>query len=208
MKNLYVDTDTSNYWLYGSHHKDEEQPYLIRLSWLLDDMEEPENGRRTAHIVKMPDKMNINPQTAFETGIFDHHVREVGMMPESVLEEFAEAVKEADRIIAHNWARHRAVIECAERRACQPEHAWPPHVCIMHGTTQTVKAPWKTPKAGYKPPAYQEVMEYFLGKVRQPTMNPVEDGISKVRDVRAVFRLIGSEDGDDQGPGADMHQVA
>lgn len=193
--NLYIDTATSNRWNFprGSvKPEDESQPHMVRLAWLL---EAPDGStvRDASHLIRLPQGQRMAGEAAHHLGIYDHNLQERGMDIFGVLSEFAEALGEAQLVVAHSWAFHRQVLERSFRFVGMPAREWPANVCTMISSTNIVQVPKEQPGGGFKWPNFDQASERFLGRRLRPTLNPVTDGIDKVRAVRLFLSNIRRE---------------
>lgn len=196
---LYIDTATSDRWKFprGSvKPEDEDQPHIVRLAWLL---EAPDGStvRDASHLIRLPQGQRMAGEAAHHLGIYDHNLQERGMDMFGVLSEFAEALGEAQLVVAHSWAFHRQVLERSFRFVGMPAREWPAHVCTMISSTNIVQVPKMQPGGGWKWPAFDETCERFLGRRIMLSLDPVADGIERVRAVRVFLSNIRRHEGDE-----------
>jgi len=199
--NLYVDTATSHRWNFprgGVTPPDEGQPHMVRLAFLL---EKPDGTtiREACHLIRMPQGERMNSEAAHHLGLYDHHLQERGKAIADGLTELAEVLGEvqlglcmgdAGCVIAHSWAFHRQVLERSFRYVGMPAREWPPAVCAMISATNIVQIPKNQPGGGWKWPDFNQCCERFVGSPLRPTMDPVADGIARVRAVRIFWSNI------------------
>ena len=186
---IYVSTETSSVWNYAKDAPDETQPYLVRLSWLLDNPDGT-TRRQGGGLVRMPVGERMPGPAAYATGIFDHNLATRGMKPLDMLAEFCEPLAEADLIVAHNWQTARKAIECSLRRAGMQAVVWPDVFDTHVQAKPILKIPLKRPEGGYRFPTNNETWQHFFGRTSQVSVDPVVDGFVKVRDIRAIFYAI------------------
>lgn len=196
MSTLYVDTATSDRWRFprgGKPAPDEEQPFMVRLAWLLEAAD-GNTVRETCHLVKLPPGLRMAGEAAHHTGIYDHHLQGGrAMAAYNVLTEFAEALGEAKLIVAHSWQFHKQVLERSMRYVGMPAREWPPGVCAMIKATNIVQIPDQRPGGKWKWPSFSQCCERFLGHDMQVSQDPVGDGIERVRAVRLFYSNIKRE---------------
>jgi len=190
--NLYIDTATSSWWQFprgGKPADDSLQPYLVRLAWLLENPDGT-TVREVSHLIKLPLGERMAHEAAHHLGIYDHNLQERGMAMFSVLTEFGDALGEAKVVVAHSWAFHRQVLERSFRHVGMPARVWPTNICTMIRSTDIVCIPKQQRGGGNKWPSMDETCDRFLGRRLMPSMDPVADGIERVRAVRVFLSNI------------------
>lgn len=187
---LFVDTATSDRWKYRSDD-DEQQPFLVRLTWLLEQ-DDGNTIRDASHLVRLPGDVRMAGEAAHYTGIYDHQLQSRGLSLSAVLGEFSEALGEANAVVGHSWQHHKQVLERCYRQLGWPAREWPSGFCVMIKGAPFTKIPKMAPGGGWRWPTFDDCSEMLLGKPYVPSMDPVADGVDRVRTVRAVFNIIQS----------------
>lgn len=199
--NLYIDTATTDRWKFphgGEPQPDDDQPFMVRLAWLLEG-DDGHTVREGCHLIKLPEGQNIVGEAAHWTGIYDHQVQARGRDLFAVLSEFAEALGEVQlgeikrgtgMVVGHSWEFHKQVLERSFRLVGMPARTWPPSLCTMIKSTNIVQIPKQRGKGGYKWPSFDEASERMVGEIYAPSMDPVADGIKRVRSVRLFLSHI------------------
>jgi DNA polymerase III epsilon subunit-like protein len=190
--NLYIDTATSSWWQFprgGKPADDSLQPHMVRLAWLLEALDGT-TVREASHLIRLPQGERMAQEAAHYLGIYDHFLLQLGKAMFDVLTEFAEALGEAKVVVAHSWAFHRQVLERSFRFVGMPARPWPTNICTMIRSTDIVCIPKQQPGGGNKWPSMEETCDRFLGRRLMPSMDPVADGIEKVRAVRVFLSNI------------------
>lgn len=190
--NLYIDTATSDRWRFprgGKPADDREQPHMVRLAWLLEALDGT-TVREASHLIKLPQGERMVHEAAHYLEIYDHNLQERGMAMFGVLTEFGDALGEAKVVVAHSWAFHRQVLERSFRFVGMPARVWPTNICTMIRSTDIVQIPKQQPGGGFKWPSMDETCDRFLGRRLLPSMDPVADGIERVRAVRVFLSNI------------------
>lgn len=189
MTRLFLDTATSDRWKYGRDIPDTIQPHIVRLSWLLE-ADDGATIQDASHLIRLPPGVQIVGETQHVTGIYQHAVEARGMKMFDVLTEFAEALGKADLVVAFSWSGHRQVLERSFRYVGMPDRVWPESLDAMIKATDIVQVPAMQPGRKWKWPTLNECCERLLGAPYQPTMDPVADGMTRVRNVRTIYLNI------------------
>ena len=192
MSKIFIDTATSDRWKYGRDIPDTTQPHLIRLAWILET-DAGATIRDACHLISMPTGEQPAGETQHVTGIYQHHIEARGMRMFEVLTEFSEALGEAGLIVAHAWTGQKQVLERSYRFVGMPAREWPPSFDVMIRGTDLVKIPAMQPGKKWKWPSFSECCERILGTPYTPTMDPVADGMTRVRNVRTFYNAIVQE---------------
>lgn len=186
---LFIDTATSDRWKYGRDIPDTTQPHMVRLAWLL----EADDGtavRDASHLIRLPSGVQMAGEAQHYTGIYQHFVEARGIKMFDVLTEFADALGEANLVVAHAWTGQRQVLERSLRFVGMPEREWPPSVDVMIKATNLILIPDMRPGGRYKWPSFDECCTKLLGASYRPTSDPVADGITRVQNVRTFYQNI------------------
>jgi DNA polymerase III epsilon subunit-like protein len=189
---LYIDTASSGLWRFpqgGQVTPDDEQPKLVRLSWLLDDADGHTIAMAT-HLVRLPPDERMDQKVAHVSGIYDHHLITHGISLDEVLREFVFALRQTDLVVAHFWQLHRHTLERSMRQVFMPTIAWPDAVCAMTRATPIVRIPSGRQSPQYKSPSFKECCGQFGLPDPMPSMDPKNDGISRVKAVRIFWHHI------------------
>lgn len=189
MSRLYLDTATSDRWKYGKDIPDTTQPHIVRLAWLLET-DAGATIRDASHLIRMPQGLQMAGETQHVTGIYQHAVDARGLKLFEVLTEFADALGEASLVVAFSLSGHKQVLERSFRYVGMPDRIWPPSLDAMIKATDIVKVPAMQPGRRWKWPSFDEACEKLLGGPYSPTMDPVADGITRVRNVRTIYMNI------------------
>lgn len=188
MSKIFIDTATSDRWTYGRDIPDTVQPHLVRLSWVLE-ADDNSTIRDASHLIRLPQGEKMASEAQHYTGIYQHTIESRGMKMFDVLTEFADALGEADLIVAHGWSGQKQVLERSLRYVGMPAREWPLSVDVMIKATNIVRIPAEG-KAGFKWPDYNQCCVRFIGASYIPTMDPVADGLTRVNNVRIFFKHI------------------
>lgn len=196
MNTMYLDTATSDRWLFprgGQPVADERQPHMVRLAWTLED-ETGKTSSEACHLVRLPAGVRMANEAAGHTGIYDHNIFERGMDMFNVLSEFAEALGQANIVVAHSWQFHKKVLERSFRYVGMPARDWQETACAMIQATNIVQVPMQSPGGGFKWPSFDQCLERFCGGVPYRPIDPVESGIQRLRAVRVFWAAIRRND--------------
>lgn len=188
-KTLYVDVATNDRWLFASGASDDVQPYMVRLSWLL----EADNSSTLAeacHLVRLPVDLRMADEAAFVTGIMDHALQARGISLDAVMTEFAAQLEQAQRVVAFGWEARRKILERSYRLLNRHTPTWPESGCAMIEATNVVKIPRQAPGGGYKWPSFDQACERCFGQSLMPSMDSVADGLKRVRAVRVIWSHV------------------
>lgn len=192
---LYVDTSTTGRWNYSHGASDDSQPYMARLSWLLEAADFTTISE-ACHLIRLPSGVRMANEAAFATGIFDHALDERGIGLPDVLTEFCGALETATRVVAFGWEDRRRVLERSFRLLHQHIPIWPTPGCAMIRSTNIVQIPSQRPGSAYKWPSWDQACGHFLGARIPWSDDPVASGFAKVRAVRSFWTNIRIQGGD------------
>lgn len=190
MIELFIDTETSGFVHKTLPLDHESQPHLVQIAMLLR-----ESGKEVAHanlVVKCP--VEVPEKARAVHGYTQERTMLVGVgIPEacSLLMEMCYPV---DRIIAHNAAFDRAILEIAlTRRGClipwaKGNRQWfctmeaaEPH-CRIPATPAQIRAGFKK-RGEFKQPKLEEALQILLGE----RLENAHDALADVRGCARVY---------------------
>lgn len=189
MSKIFIDSATSDRWTYGRDIPDTIQPHMVRLAWVLE-ADDGSTVRDASHLIRMPQGVQMASEAQHYTGIYQHTIEARGMKMFDVLTEFADALGEANLIVAHGWSGQKQVLERSLRFVGMPAREWPDSVDAMIKSTNLVKIPSMRPGGAFKWPSFDECCVRFIGASYSPSMDPVADGITRVNNVRIFYKHI------------------
>lgn len=186
---LYVNAAANDEWDFRREVPDENQPSLVRLAWLL----EADDGTlkdQACHIVSLPPGVRMASNAAFNTGIFDHHIRDLGMTLDGVLEEFTETLGRASLVVGHAWEFQKRILDKSFRLLGKHTPNWRKTACAMLEATDIVKIPSDRPGYAFKRPSFAQCYQQFCGGQLIPLVDPKQAGIQRVEAVRLFWHNI------------------
>ena len=192
---LYFDCGISDRWQYpvkGVEAPPQTQPFLTRLSWILDDGES-DPLHEECHLVEVP------------LGVVGGRLVSL----HGVMESFMRTVGIADKIVAYGWRHHRGVLDhTLSYRLGWPLPAWPEHGCAMIGAVKLARheeevrgrnnniTVWP-PRRANQFIAFEEAARRFSKPLHlEATFDPVLAGYERVwvvRDLWLKFEALPSQ---------------
>jgi hypothetical protein len=189
---LFVDTAMSDInWKFDEPHDggftDDNQPHMVRLAWLLED-KEGEVLRFASHLVNLPPETRITPDHAMRSAIFDHQVQARGHPMIYVLEEFFEALKEAGKIVAHNWRLNQLLLERSMRSVGLNHDRWNHETfCMMKKGGPIVGIQGAGGPGTFKEPSFSEITQCVMNSLPMVATDPMEEGMRRIDRLRAFY---------------------
>ncbi len=191
-------------------------PYIIQLSFILFDTEQKEILEYSDRIIKLAGTVSISPESVAIHQITRERSDREGIHIRVALLEFAEAIKEADIIIAHNIAFDKKMILAELSRQQLPncflrvDHLPKPEYCTMLENIDLCKIPNPIKKyvdlgQPYKWPRLNELHKHLFHTEPTGTHNAIADVMICLRsfiylefkydiaideDVKIVFRCL------------------
>lgn len=147
-------------------------PRMVQIAWLVFDENKKLIDNQNYYI--KPDGFDIPPESEERNGISTKYAEENGFPLKEVLEKFAEAIRPAKHIIAHNMAFNEKVV-AAEFFRNDIRHVLfdTDRICIMQEATHFCKIPGK--RGGYKWPTQKELYIKIFNKIPQGLHNAALD---------------------------------
>lgn len=160
---LFFDTETTGLPLRRNASPDDisNWPRLVQLAWILQD-EKCRVIQKYSAIIR-PNGFKIPKETSDIHGITHEYALKEGIPPEDVLNEFCQAVRKSELLIAHNFKFDYPVIY-AEFKRCGIPHdmADKKYVCTMMGTKNLLRIPHPKIRYDYKWPRLEELHRYLF----------------------------------------------
>ena len=160
---LVFDTETTGMVDWKHPEDTERQPHLVQLGMLLVDTQGWQLISKQACIVALESGVSMEPGALASHGISEAICRESGVPLRRACDYFVEAVRQADRLVAHNLSFDRIVMRAACERA-GADLDWVtavPGYCTMEASTPILRLPGKR---GNKWPTLAEAYEFFVGE--------------------------------------------
>ena len=183
MTTIIFDTETTglprNKWrtaLQGPNN----WPDLVSICWLVYDTDW-ELVRKEYHVVR-PEGWTIPAESSAIHGITQAVAAASGEPLAVVLGRFAEDLKTATRLVAHNMAFDKNVVQGAFkwRLGVEPAPFWPAvEFCTMEASRELMRLPWKSAQdpskpVTYKPPRLSELWAHVFQGTPQPAAHNSE----------------------------------
>ena len=188
MTTIIFDTETTglpkNKWRTGLQGPN-NWPDLVSICWLVYD-DDWELVRKEYHVVR-PEGWTIPAESSAVHGITQAVAEASGEPLAAVLGRFAEDLKTAGRLIAHNMQFDKNVVQGAFkwRLGVEPAGFWPAEeFCTMEASREILRLPWKSAQdpskpVTYKPPRLSELWSYaFQGAPQPPAHNSEGDALA------------------------------
>ena len=188
MTTIIFDTETTglprNKWR-GALQGPDNWPDLVSICWLVYD-NDWELVRKEYHVVR-PEGWTIPAESSAIHGITQAVAAASGEPLAAVLGRFAEDLKTAGRLVAHNMAFDKNVVQGAFkwRLGVEPAGFWPAvEFCTMEASREILLLPWKGVQhpgkpLTYKPPRLSELWAYtFQGTAQPPAHNSEGDALA------------------------------
>ena len=123
MKILVFDTETTglpterNASILSTH----KWPYIVQLSYLLYDSDDNMVVDYSDNIIKLPDNVKISPESENIHKITEEMSRTKGIDIKTALNDFNDAVSQADKVVGHNISFDKRVVmvECIRNKIIQ-----------------------------------------------------------------------------------------
>jgi DNA polymerase-3 subunit epsilon len=180
---LFFDTETT-----GLKKPDHKFPMPVQLAMKIDDHARTE--RMVANFMIKPDGWHVTQGAFNVTGIGDVEATAFGTDIITAVEFFLDMVGHCDRIVAHNIAFDKMIMQNATAVYCKrtEQAVFDPFegkqmICTMHPSTPLVKAPpfrkgsWKWPKLD------KECYPHFFGH----ELEGAHDALADVRGCAALY---------------------
>lgn len=149
-------------------------PDLVSICWLVYD-DDWDLVRKEYHVVR-PQGWTIPAEASAVHGITQADAEASGEPLAAVLGRFAEDLKTAGRLVAHNMLFDKNVVQGAYkwRLGVEPAEFWPAaEFCTMEASRNLLCLPWKSPQTpgkptSFKPPRLSELWTYAFSGTPQP----------------------------------------
>jgi DNA polymerase III epsilon subunit-like protein len=194
MKVLVFDTETTGLPTERnpSVNDVEKWPYIIQLSFILYDTETIDIIVCKDHIIRLDDSVYISPESIKVHGITRSQSMRKGIPLMEALNDFNNALKQADWVVGHNISFDKRMIMAESNRLKIPQHFTYEHgkgkkeFCTMTNAVKMCKieAISRTGRSYYKYPKLHEVHEYLF----QTTPTGLHDSMG---DVLVCMRCYG-----------------
>jgi DNA polymerase III epsilon subunit-like protein len=160
MKSLIFDTETTGFPLFKERSADPRQPGLLELAWILYDHELQESIDEFDSLVVC--EKPIEPSAFAVHGLTTEMCAD-GAPLDFTCEQFMRAVREADRIVAHNLSFDKRIMRI-QFASCEIDPKLfmdRQSFCTMLTATpiMKLKSEW-----GYKWPTLQEAYRHFIDR--------------------------------------------
>ncbi len=188
MTTIVFDTETTglprNKWR-GALQGPDNWPDLVSICWLVYD-NDWDLVRKEYHVVR-PEGWTIPAESSAIHGITQQVASASGEPLAAVLGRFAEDLKTAGRLVAHNMAFDKNVVQGVFkwRLGVEPADFWPAvEFCTMEASRELLRLPWKSfqnpsKPLTYKPPRLSELWAYaFQGTPQPPAHNSEGDALA------------------------------
>jgi DNA polymerase III subunit epsilon len=176
---IIFDTETTglprNKWR-GALLGPDNWPDLVSICWLIYDADW-DLVRKEYHVV-LPEGWTIPAESSAIHGITQAMATDIGVSLAGILNRFREDLKAASRLIAHNMAFDKNVVQGAYkwRLGIDPLSFWPTaaEFCTMEASRDVLRLPWKGRADTYKPPRLSELWVYAFPEENQPAAHNSE----------------------------------
>lgn len=190
---LFFDTETSGLYNFKKPPADPTQPNLVQLAAILCSDEGKELSVLSQIIY--PESWKVSDEAAAVHGITTDRAHDLGVALVSALNIFNRMASVSRRVVAHNLAFDRGLIQTANFRTNRetPEQIdlSKYHFCTMQACTNICKVPFSTPRKfgpqQWKWPKLQEAHVHFFNR----EFEGAHDALADVRACKDVyFELI------------------
>ncbi len=185
MTTIIFDTETTglprNKWR-GALEGPANWPDLVSICWLVYD-EDWDLMKKEYHVVR-PEGWTIPTEASAVHGITQAVAEVSGEPLADVLALFAKDLKTTGRLVAHNMAFDKNVVQGAFkwRLGVEPAVFWPAaeaEFCTMEASRDVLRLPWKGVQhpgkpMTYKPPRLSELWSYVFPGTSQPAAHNSE----------------------------------
>lgn len=184
---LFFDTETTGKYDFKASHTAPQQPHLVQLGMILDDLEgntieEYETIIRVAEI-------NIPISAAEIHGITTAIANAQGIDVRIALDKFDEFWQRSNRIVAHNVEFDKKVMKTAYHRVgMEGLFGITPTYCTMHHSTGVLKLPGRY---GYKWPKLEEAYRVLVDVEGFEGAHNALNDVRACRDVYYALRRLG-----------------
>lgn len=186
---LFFDTETTNLPNMRAKPDDPGQPHVVQLGAILCDV-----SRKVVaelNLLVLPDGWTISAEASAIHGITMEQATRYGLKIATVARLFAQFVKRADLLVAHNFPFDRflmlAELLRLNEEAAAIEFQDKPNFCTMQATTPICKLPGKFDS--YKWPKLAEAYRHLLGK----ELDCAHDAMADVRGCMEVYYALHPE---------------
>lgn len=179
MSLLFIDTETSGIYKFKEEYHSPNQPHLVQLALILDDME-GNTVEEYETIIRVGD-VNIPPSAAEIHGITTAIANAKGIAAQVALEKFNEMWKISNCIIAHNIPFDMNImLTTFYREKMDDLFKMVPTYCTMERSTDLLKLPGRY---GYKWPKLEEAYRVLVD------VEGFEGAHNALNDVRACRKV-------------------
>jgi DNA polymerase III subunit epsilon len=186
MKYLFFDTETTGLPRnYKASVRDlDNWPRLVQLAWLMFD---DDKQFAKCDVIVYPEGFEIPESASSIHGISTERAIKEGIKLQMVMEDFANAIKKADHLIAHNMSFDEKIIGAEFLRLKWPEKLPKvPRFCTMLATVDYCQLPGNY---GYKWPKLNELHNKLFGEDFQEQHNAASDIQATVKCFYELKRL-------------------
>ncbi len=179
MSVMFFDTETTGKYDFKAPHTAPQQPHLVQLAMILDDLE-GDTIEEYETIIRTGD-VNIPVSAAAIHGITTAIANACGIDVGIALDKFDEFWEKSNRIVAHNVEFDIKVMKCAfHRKKREDLFKMTPTYCTMQESTDVLKLPGRY---GYKWPKLEEAYRVLVD------VEGFEGAHNALNDVRACRKV-------------------
>ena len=183
---LFFDTETTNLPNFRAKPDDPSQPHIVQLGAILCDP-----ARKVVaelNLLVLPEGWTIAPEAQAIHGISPEQATRYGLRIATVARLFAQFVKRAELLVAHNISFDKLLVLAELLRLNEEQAAVEfqdkPTFCTMQATTPICKLPGKFDS--YKWPKLTEAYRHLLGK----ELDCAHDAMADVRGCMEVYYAL------------------
>jgi len=187
MSLLFFDTETTGKYDFKAPHTAPQQPYLVQLAMILDDLEG--NTIEEYETIIRVSEINIPISAAEIHGITTAIANAHGIDVLKALGKFNDFWKVSNKIVAHNVEFDMKVMRCAfHRKGLEPLFKMTPTYCTMQHSTDVLKLPGRY---GYKWPKLDEAYRVLVDPEGFEGAHNALNDVRACRDVYYALRRLG-----------------
>lgn len=182
--NLFLDTETTDFWNFGAEFDDASQPPPCQVAFILETSEKRAVAT-VSLLIDWGEKWPITPRAQKCHNITQEMVDTFGVEPLVAWELIKKFYGQAERIIGHNITFDIGVLKrmahLLDVRSLEPIN----YTCTMRESTSIVRIP--SPRgSGYKWPNLGEAYFFFTKK----KLSGAHDALVDVYGARAIYRAL------------------
>ena len=184
---LFFDTETTGKYDFKASHTAPQQPYLVQLAMILDDLEG--NTIEEYETIIRVAEVNIPVSAAEIHGITTAIANAQGIDAKDALDKFDDFWQKSNRIVAHNIEFDKKVMKTAYHRAgMEGLFGITPTYCTMHHSTDVLKLPGRY---GNKWPKLEEAYRVLVDVEGFEGAHNALNDVRACRDVYYALRKLG-----------------